>query len=61
MKAEREIAAQTFCLSGIFMTSAFSFLEISHFAGLQLKLQFVSDKGDKFRIRRFSLDKVQLH
>ena len=30
-------------------------LEICHFAGLQLKLQFVSDKGDKFRIRGFSL------
>ena len=31
------------------------FLEICHFAGLQLKLQFVSDKGDKFGIGRFPL------
>ena len=30
-------------------------LEICHFAGLQLKLQFVSDKGDEFRIRGLSL------
>ena len=30
-------------------------LEICHFAGLQLKLQFVSDKGDEFGIRGFSL------
>ena len=30
-------------------------LEIRHFAGLQLKLQFVSDKGDEFGIRGFSL------
>ena len=29
--------------------------EIGNLAGLQLKLQFVSDKGDKFRIRGFSL------
>ena len=27
--------------------------EISNLAGLQLKLQFVSDKGDKFGIRGF--------
>ena len=31
------------------------FLEICHFAGLQLKLQFVCNKGDEFRIRGFSL------
>ena len=30
-------------------------LEICNFRRLQLKLQFVSDKGDKFRIRGFSL------
>ena len=29
--------------------------EIGNLAGLQLKLQFVSDKGDKFGIRGFSL------
>ena len=29
--------------------------EIRNFAGLQLKLQFVSDKGDEFRIRGFAL------
>ena len=29
-------------------------LEICYFAGLQLKLQFISNKGDKFRIRGFS-------
>ena len=29
--------------------------EIGHLAAFQLKLQFVSDKGDKFRIRGFSL------
>ena len=31
------------------------FLEICHFAGLQLKLQFVCNKGDEFGIRGFSL------
>ena len=30
-------------------------LEIGNLGGLQLKLQFVSDKGDKLRIRGFSL------
>ena len=30
-------------------------LEIGNLAGLQLKLQFVCDKGDKLRIRGFSL------
>ena len=30
-------------------------LEIRHFAGLQLKLQLVSDKRNKLRIRGFSL------
>ena len=29
--------------------------EICHRRGLQLKLQFISDKGDEFRIRGFSL------
>ena len=29
--------------------------EICYFAGLQLKLQFVSNQGNKFRIRWFSL------
>ena len=29
------------------------FLEIGHFRRLQLKLQFVCDKGDKLRIRGF--------
>ena len=29
--------------------------EIGNLAGLQLKLQFVSDQGDKIRIRRLSL------
>ena len=29
--------------------------EIRYFAGLQLQLQFVSDEGDEFRIRGFSL------
>ena len=31
------------------------FLEISHLGRLQLKLQFVSDKRDEFRVRGFSL------
>ena len=31
------------------------FLEICHFAGFQLKLELVSDKGDEFGIRGFSL------
>ena len=31
------------------------FLEICHFAGLQLKLQFVRNQGNKFGIRGFSL------
>ena len=30
-------------------------LEIRHFGRLQLKLQFVSDQGDKLRVRGFSL------
>ena len=29
--------------------------EIGNLAGLQLKLQFVSDKGDEFRFRGFPL------
>ena len=33
----------------------FFVLEICHFRGLQLKLQFVSNQGDKFRVRGFSL------
>ena len=32
-----------------------AFLEIGNLGRLQLKLQFVSDKGDKLRIRGFSL------
>ena len=39
---------------GCFFSNILS-LEISHFAGLQLKLQFVCNQRDKFGIRRLSL------
>ena len=55
------VSARTFAVHGVFdhhpksRKPVAAQSEIGNLAGFQLKLQFVSDKGDKFGIRRFSL------
>jgi hypothetical protein len=55
------VSARTFAVHGVFdhhpksRKTVAPQSEIGNLAGLQLKLQFVSDKGNKFRIRGFSL------
>ena len=54
-----ESRARDYCTNILFVRDlydlCFSFLEVRYFRRFQLKLQFVSDQGDEFRIRGFSL------
>ena len=55
------VLARTFAVHGVFdhhpksRKPVAAQSEIGNLAGLQLKLQFVSDKGDEFRFRGFPL------